>query len=244
MVSTLSATDDGLEISKIGISREIVTALTKKGIINLFPNQRAILVPAMQGRDLIVRHKTGTGMTLAFGIHIMHQIVQYNEEHGRGRKVHVKPSIIGPLIVEHANGGKCIIFTQTTQDADGLAYALQKSFRCEPLHDDISQSQRERTLSSFTDGIVSVLVATDVAARGLDDPNVALVIHYEPPNFSEVFVHRCGHTGRAGKKGSVILMYSSQQWKDVKAYERQVGCIFTELPPIGVDYVPIMKRAI
>lgn len=55
------------------------------------------------------------------------------------------------------------------------------------------------------------------------------MIHYELPNSSEIFVHRSGRTGRAGKKGSAILMYSSQQWRDVKGYEREVGCKFKEV---------------
>lgn len=76
---------------------------------------------------------------------------------------------------EHAKGGKCIVFTQTKRDADRLAYALQKSFQCEALHGDISQNQRERTLTGFRDGRFNILVATDVAARGLDVPNVDLV---------------------------------------------------------------------
>lgn len=76
---------------------------------------------------------------------------------------------------EHAKEGKCIVFTQTKRDADRLAYVMQKSFRCEALHGDISQSQRERTLSGFRQGQFNVLVATDVAARGLDVPNVDLV---------------------------------------------------------------------
>lgn len=77
---------------------------------------------------------------------------------------------------EHANGGKCIVFTQTKRDADRLAHAMQRSFKCEALHGDISQNERERTLSAFRNGVVNVLVATDVAARGLDVPNVDLVI--------------------------------------------------------------------
>lgn len=76
---------------------------------------------------------------------------------------------------EHARGGKCIVFTQTKRDADRLAYAMARNYRCEALHGDISQSQRERTLASFRDGSFNVLVATDVAARGLDIPNVDLV---------------------------------------------------------------------
>lgn len=76
---------------------------------------------------------------------------------------------------EHAKGGKCIVFTQTKRDADRLAGAMARNFRCEALHGDISQSQRERTLSGFRDGHFNILVATDVAARGLDVPNVDLV---------------------------------------------------------------------
>lgn len=76
---------------------------------------------------------------------------------------------------EHAKGGKSIVFTQTKRDADRLAYAMAKSLRCEALHGDISQAQRERTLAGFREGHFNVLVATDVAARGLDIPNVDLV---------------------------------------------------------------------
>ncbi|KAL6135074.1 hypothetical protein ACLB2K_067302 [Fragaria x ananassa] len=146
-----------------------------------------------------------------------------------------KASIIGPLITEHAKGGKCIVFTQTKRDADRLASAMGRQYNCEALHGDISQQQRERTLSGFRDGHFNILVATDVAAHGLDVPNVDLVIHYELPNNSEIFVHRSGRTGRAGKKGSAILIYSQDQTRNVRMIERDVGCRFTELPHIAVD---------
>ncbi|VFQ76083.1 unnamed protein product [Cuscuta campestris] len=150
-------------------------------------------------------------------------------------EMHQKPSVIGPLITEHAKGGKCIVFTERKRDADRLAYAMQRSYKCEPLHGDISQNQRERTLSGFRQGHFNILVATDVAARGLDVPNVDLVVHYELPNSSEIFVHRSGRTGRAGKKGTAILMYSTYQSRDVKGIERDVGCRFTELPKMEVE---------
>ncbi|MBA0649700.1 hypothetical protein Goklo_017235 [Gossypium klotzschianum] len=90
-----------------------------------------------------------------------------------------KASISGPLITEHAKGGKCIVFTQTKRDADRLAYAMARNFKCEALHGDISQTQRETTLSGFRDGRFNILVATDVAARGLDIPSVHLVILFQ-----------------------------------------------------------------
>ncbi|GAV89270.1 DEAD domain-containing protein/Helicase_C domain-containing protein [Cephalotus follicularis] len=380
--------EEGLEIAKLGISQEIVSALAKRNITKLFPIQKAVLEPAMQGRDMFGRARTGTGKTLAFGIPIIDKIIKHNTDNSPGmyplalvlaptrelaRQVekefhesaasllticvyggtpisnqmrqldsgvdvvvgtpgriidlmkrgalilnavkfvvideadqmlnvgfaedvetilsklpqnrqsmmfsatmpswiknltrnylknpltidlvgdsdqkladgislysimsdmYSKASIIGPLITEHAKGGKCIVFTQTKRDADRLAYAMGKSHRCEPLHGDISQNQRERTLSGFRDGEFNILVATDVAARGLDVPNVDLVIHYELPNSSETFVHRSGRTGRAGKKGTAILIYTQEQARNVKLIERDVGCRFQELPKITVE---------
>ncbi|KAJ6741578.1 ATP-DEPENDENT RNA HELICASE DBP3 [Salix viminalis] len=325
----VKGSEEGLEISNLGISPEIVNSLAKKGITKLFPIQKAVLEPAMQGKDMFGRARTGTGKTLAFGIPILDKIIEFNKKHGCGRNplamvmaptrelarqvqkefhdsapsldticlyggvpissqmreleygvdvvvgtpgriidlmkrgslnlseikhvvldeadqmlgvgfvddietilsrlpknrhsmcfsatmpswikqlvrkylkdpltidlvgdsdkkladgitlysiasdMYAKASILGPLITEHAKGGKCI-------------------------------SVRERTLSGFREGHFNILVATDVAARGLDVPNVDLIIHYALPRCSETFVHRSGRT----------------------------GCRFSELPKIAVD---------
>lgn len=382
------SSDEGLEISKLDIHPEIIACLNKRGITKLFPIQKAVLEPAMQGRDMIGRARTGTGKTLAFGIPIMDKITRHNAKNGVGRDPlalvlaptrelarqvekefyesskldtlcvyggtpisrqmsslshgvdvvagtpgriidlikrgaldlsHVqfvvldeadqmlnvgfeedvevileklpqnrqtmmfsatmpqwiikltrkylknpqmidlvgdsdqkladgitlysvavdhrsKAGAIGPLVTEHANGGKSIVFTQTKRDADSLASALgRRNYKCEPLHGDIPQGQRERTLKRFRDGDINILVATDVAARGLDVPNVDLIIHYELPSSSEIFVHRSGRTGRAGKKGAAIIIYSLDQSRAVKVIERDVGCRFRELPAVAVD---------
>uniref|UniRef100_A0A0A9DJ00 Uncharacterized protein n=1 Tax=Arundo donax TaxID=35708 RepID=A0A0A9DJ00_ARUDO len=321
------AAEEGLEIAKLGISKKIVDRLSRKGITKLFPIQKAVLEPAMQGRDMVGRAKTGTGKTLAFGIPILDAIIRHNEKCTPGkfplaivlaptrelarqvereflesspldticvyggtpisqqmRKLNYgvdvvigtpgrvidllnrgalnlseiqfvvldeadqmlsvgfdqdvetilqrvpkkrqtlmfsatmptwirkltqkylnnpvtvdlvgeddqklaegismysissenreKPAVLGQLIQEHAKGGKCIVFTQTKRDADRLSYTMGRSFQCEALHGDISQAQRERTLAGFRDGRFNILIATDVAARGLDIPNVDLV---------------------------------------------------------------------
>lgn len=377
--------DQGLEVAKLGIDEEIVSALARRGIARLFPIQKAVLEPAMQGRDMIGRARTGTGKTLAFGIPILDKIIQHNRKNGRGshplalvlaptrelarqvdkefqesapsldtlccyggvpimsqinvlrrgldivvgtpgriidlinrgalvlsevqfivldeadqmlnvgfdedvevimerlpkkrqsmlfsatmpvwvqrlsRKYLNEPlvidlvgessqklaegitlysitastlgkrSILNPLITEHAKGGKCIIFTQTKRDADSLSMALGRVLACEPLHGDISQNQREKTLAGFREGRFNVLIATDVAARGLDIPNVDLVIHYELPTTSEIFVHRSGRTGRAGRTGNAILIHTEQQIRQVKMIEGDIGSKFKELPRI------------
>lgn len=80
-----------------------------------------------------------------------------------------------PYLQVYAKGGKTIVFTQTKRDADEVSMSLTTSIASEALHGDISQHQRERTLNSFRQGKFTVLVATDVASRGLDIPNVDLV---------------------------------------------------------------------
>jgi ATP-dependent RNA helicase DDX21 len=151
-----------------------------------------------------------------------------------------KRSILNDLIAVYAKGGKSIVFTQTKRDADDVAFALGRVVGCEALHGDITQSQREKTLNGFREGRFSVLVATDVAARGLDIPNVDLVIHYEIPNDPETFVHRSGRTGRAGKEGTAILMFTDSQLRTMRLIERDIGCKFER---IGAPHMDDVLRA-
>ncbi|XP_024358665.1 DEAD-box ATP-dependent RNA helicase 3, chloroplastic [Physcomitrium patens] len=151
-----------------------------------------------------------------------------------------KRSILSDLITVHAKGGKTIVFTQTKRDADDVAMAMGNLVACGALHGDISQLQREKTLNAFREGNITVLVATDVAARGLDVPNVDLVIHYEIPNDSETFVHRTGRTGRAGKTGTNILMFTNQQMRTMRTIESNVKCRFQM---IGAPHVKDVMQA-
>lgn len=386
--------EDELAVANLGIPQAVVDALAKRGIEKLFPIQRAVLDPAMQGRDLIGRAKTGTGKTLAFGIPIIHNILKAHEadrtsrRSGRAPRALVlaptrelakqverefmesapmlstvcvyggvsittqqrqlqrgvdvavgtpgriidlierrslslrdvsylvldeadqmlavgfeedverileqmpeerqsmlfsatmpnwvkklskkylkspltidlvgdsneklaegikmlavcippaaKRTVLNDLISVHGSVGKTIVFTQTKRDADDVASVLGRTLGCEALHGDITQSQRERTLASFREGRFSVLVATDVAARGLDIPNVDLVVHYEIPNDPETFVHRSGRTGRAGKDGTAILMFSENQKRTMRNIEMDVGCKFTLMSPPQMEEV-------
>lgn len=384
--------EEELAIARLGLPDELVATLEKRGITHLFPIQRAVLIPALEGRDLIARAKTGTGKTLAFGIPMIKRLmgeddgrstrrgriprvlvlaptrelakqvekeikesapklstvcvyggVSYNvqqnalsrgvdvvvgtpgriidlinggslqlgevqylvldeadqmlavgfeedvetilqqlpaerqsmlfsatmpswvkklsrrylnnpltidlvgdqdEKLAEGIKLYAIPltatskrTILSDLITVYAKGGKTIVFTRTKRDADEVSLALTNSIASEALHGDISQHQRERTLNGFRQGKFTVLVATDVAARGLDIPNVDLIIHYELPNDPETFVHRSGRTGRAGKIGTAILMFTSSQKRTVKSLERDVGCKFEFISPPSMEEV-------
>ncbi|KAF8714064.1 hypothetical protein HU200_028060 [Digitaria exilis] len=395
--------DGGLEIAKLGISGRIVEKLTARGITRLFPIQvsgkwislrstgilvliefpgiRAVLEPAMQGKDMIGRARTGTGKTLAFGIPIMDRILTYNEKIGSSRNplaIVLAPTrelarqvekefresapldtlcvyggvpinqqmrvlnygvdiVVGTpgrvidllrrgvlnlseiqfVVLDEADQMLAVgfdedvevIMEQLPQNRQSMLFSatmpswirkISNKYLKDPviidlvsdflsylhiiffillflenhplcciqvgdsdqklpegislysiasdsfgkpsilgplikvLHGDISQNQRERTLSGFREGRFNILVATDVAARGLDIPNVDLVVHYEIPNTSELFVHRSGRTARAGKKGSAILIYTYEQTRAVRVIEQDIGCRFTELPKMPV----------
>lgn len=92
-----------------------------------------------------------------------------------------KRTVLVDLLVVHGAGERTIVFTQTKREADFVASCVTVTIPCEALHGDIPQQQRELTLERFRQGKFSVLVATDVAARGLDIPNVDLVVHYDIP---------------------------------------------------------------
>lgn len=106
---------------------------------------------------------------------------------------------------------KVIVFGETKHGVQRLADGLIKSgIQAEAIHGNKSQSQRERALKKFKDNYVDVLIATDVASRGLDIPNVTHVINYDPPKVYEDYVHRIGRTGRAGKKGIALTFVQSR----------------------------------
>lgn len=120
-------------------------------------------------------------------------------------------NILADLLTVYSNAGKTIVFTQTKREADEVAAGIAGVIPSEALHGDISQGQREKILQKFREDKFSVLVATDVAARGLDIPNVELVVHYDLPDQVEGFLHRSGRTGRANKTGTTIAMVTHRE---------------------------------
>lgn len=91
------------------------------------------------------------------------------------------------------------------------------------LHGDVGQKQRDSTLAAFRAGAFNVLVATDVAARGIDIKDVDLVVQFDPPRDVDTYVHRSGRTGRAGRKGISVLLFDQRQQRDIVRIERDLG---------------------
>ena len=100
-----------------------------------------------------------------------------------------------------------IIFTNTKRMVDLLVQRLKKHrFSVDGLHGDMSQNQRERIISNFKEGNSSVVIATDVAARGIDVDGITMVINYDVPDDVDSYVHRIGRTGRIGRKGEAWVL--------------------------------------
>ena len=127
------------------------------------------------------------------------------------------------VLEAHGRGG-VIIFARTKAVTVTVAEALEASgTACAVLNGDIPQNLRERTIERLKDGRVDVLVATDVAARGLDVDRIGLVVNYDVPFDSEAYVHRIGRTGRAGREGEAILFLTPRERRLLHGLERAVG---------------------
>lgn len=118
-----------------------------------------------------------------------------------------------------------LVFTRTKHGADRVARDLHKSgVPAEAIHGDKSQGARQRALGNFKSGATRVLVATDIAARGIDVEALSHVINYELPNVPETYVHRIGRTGRAGASGTAISFCdTSEEFDDLKAIQKLIG---------------------
>jgi len=127
------------------------------------------------------------------------------------------------LIREH-DVKNAIVFCNRKRDVDVLAKSLQKhAFSAAPLHGDLDQSVRTRTLDAFRAGEIAILVASDVAARGLDIPAVSHIFNFDVPFQPDDYIHRIGRTGRAGRIGHAFMLVGPREEKSVAAIEKLTG---------------------
>jgi ATP-dependent RNA helicase RhlE len=127
-------------------------------------------------------------------------------------------------LLEREKFDRVLVFTRTKRGADRLSHILEaRSHKASRIHGDRSQSQREAALRGFKAGKTNVLVATDVAARGIDIDSISHVINYDMPEAPEDYVHRIGRTGRAGNIGRAITLLTSIDEPSMRAVERLTG---------------------
>jgi superfamily II DNA/RNA helicase len=142
-----------------------------------------------------------------------------------------KPKVVHELA---AGLDRCLLFMRTKHTAKKLAKQLTAAgIPAVELHGNLSQVARERNLAAFTDGSAKVLVATDIAARGIHVDDVALVVHVDPPTEHKAYLHRSGRTARAGAGGAVVTIALPDQARDVRHLAKQAG-----IRPSTVDVAP------
>jgi superfamily II DNA/RNA helicase len=134
-----------------------------------------------------------------------------------------------------------LVFVRTKRGVDRLVHKLARhDVKAAALHGDMTQGARERALSRFRSGHVTTLVATDVAARGLDLDNITHVINYDPPADDTAYVHRVGRTGRAGRSGSGVTFVLPEQQADVSRVARMLGH-HEQFASVGMRVAPARK---
>ena len=144
-----------------------------------------------------------------------------------------KPQALRQLL--RSETGPCLVFARTKRASERIAAQLQRDgIHAAVIHGDRSQSERTAALRGFQQGRYRVLVATDLASRGIHVDNIAHVINYDLPEVAENFIHRIGRTGRAGNRGTASTLFQREQRRDVFELERQLGI---QLERIRVDGV-------
>jgi superfamily II DNA/RNA helicase len=139
-------------------------------------------------------------------------------------------------LIRDNNVKNAIVFCNRKTDVDIVAKSLQKhGFNAAPLHGDLDQSVRTRTLDTFRAGTLDFLVASDVAARGLDIPAVSHIFNFDAPYHPDDYVHRIGRTGRAGRSGHTYMLMTPRDAKYVEAIEKLIGKKFEPLKLEGLN---------
>jgi superfamily II DNA/RNA helicase len=158
-----------------------------------------------------VQHEVASATTTVTGM--AHRFIQVHQMD----KVKVAAAIC-------AGTERAIIFARTKRGADRLTDSLRKEgVDARPIHGDLRQQAREMALRSFSDGRLRVLVATDVAARGLDVEDIDVVIHYDLPEDHKAYLHRSGRTARAGREGLVVTLVMWNEHMEVERIQKRLG---------------------
>lgn len=151
-----------------------------------------------------------------------------------------KGALLKELLSSHEEMKKVLVFCRTKHGADKIVRVLEKAgIKCAAIHGNKSQNRRQEALGNFKDEKIRVLVATDIAARGIDVDDVTHVFNYDLPNEHETFVHRIGRTARAGKEGVAISFCSPDEEQDLRGIEKLTrvkipegdASVFEKLPP-------------
>lgn len=156
---------------------------------------------------------------------------------------HLKTPLLMNLLDKH-NEGSILVFTRTKHRAKRIGEHLQKTGQAAAsIQGNLSQNRRQEAMDGFRDGTYRILVATDIAARGIDVSLVSLVVNYDVPETADMYIHRIGRTGRAERSGEAVTFVTGEDTAMVKAVERLLGKPIERRTVQDFDYsVPAPKK--
>ena len=156
---------------------------------------------------------------------------------------HLKTPLLLALLKKDATGS-VLVFTRTKHRAQKVAVQLSRAgYRATSLHGNRTQNQRQAALNGFKSGFYQIMVATDIAARGLDVESISHVINYDMPNTPEDYIHRIGRTGRAERLGDAFTFVTTQDSDSVRVLEKMIGSHLPRATLAGFDYSASLKRS-
>ncbi|WP_143870770.1 DEAD/DEAH box helicase [Catenovulum sediminis] len=210
--------DEADRMLDMGFVRDI------KKIISLLPNKRQNLMFSATFSDEIRQLAKGlinnpTEISVSPANSTAHAVEQWLHPVDKSKKANLLVKLI-----ERHKWQQALVFTRTKHGANRLAKKLDHDFiNAAAIHGDKSQAQRTKALAGFKSGDIRILVATDIAARGLDIDLLPQVVNFDLPHVAEDYVHRIGRTGRAGASGQAISLVCAEEYKQLVAIERLIG---------------------
>ena len=223
---------DRRKISLANIETVVIDEADRMADMGFLPPVQEILSKTNSSRQTMLFSATLDGDVDTIIRHHMHDPVRH-EAQTKGRSldnmshfffVSREADKLDILKTVSASARKTIVFVRTRNNADNLADDLRRhGVRVEALHGNMRQNARERVLAKFAAGRTTVLVATDVAARGIDVVGLDLVVHYELPEDHKAYIHRSGRTARAGATGAVVTLFGRSQMRAVNGLQRSLG---------------------
>ncbi|MCL4154469.1 UNVERIFIED_CONTAM: hypothetical protein GTU68_037562 [Idotea baltica] len=237
-----------MSFATFGLSPEILKALDQHGYDTPTPIQSKAIPQILKGKDVMAAAQTGTGKTAGFVLPILEQLSKSESARANRAKVLVLTPTrelaaqvaesaatygqhlplrtvvvyggvkINPQMMKLRKGADILVATPGRL----LDLHNQNAVKFEQLEGDKTQAVRTKTLANFKQGSINILVATDVAARGLDIEQLPQVVNFDLPIVAEDYVHRIGRTGRAGLKGEAVSLVSADEFKQLTEIERLI----------------------